>query len=58
MKYFKVEAHAISSKTYKGRVNFGTYSDNEKLTMLNRIARLTDEGYTNIEVIEVPNQDR
>jgi hypothetical protein len=50
---WRLEADALYSKTYTGRVDKGTYMGNERDRLTRRIEALKAEGYKNISVREV-----
>jgi hypothetical protein len=56
---FRIEADALVSKTYTGKVDLGSYSLTEKNKgrIDKRIEQLTVEGYRNIRVREVSGDD-
>jgi hypothetical protein len=56
---FRVEADALHSRTYTGKVDLGTYSlkERDKGAVDRRVQQLTHEGYKNLNVVEVLSED-
>ena len=52
MTKYRIEANAIFSKTYRGRVDFGTYVASERKRMLARVKDLEREGYV-VTIVEL-----
>lgn len=56
---FRIEADALHSKTYVGRIDLGTYSlaERNKGRVDKRLEELAIEGYKNLNVREVLSDD-
>lgn len=56
--WYRIEANALHSKGYGGRIDLGTYTEPErkKGVVTDRIADLKQQGYQEIDVVEVSSR--
>lgn len=58
--WHRVEADAMHSRNYSGKVDLGTYTEpeREKGIVAKRIEQLQSQGYRNISVREIPKEEQ